>query len=52
MEKNFYDLVVWAYNFLDTTQFTAFGVTLSLLDVFIGMFLLGLIWYAIDRIFD
>lgn len=52
MEQNFHDLIVWVYDFFCTTQFTAFDVTLSLLDVLVGMFLLSLIWYAIYRIFD
>lgn len=52
MERNFHDLVVWVYDFLRTTQFTAFDVTLSFLDVSVGMFLLGLVWYAIYKIFD
>lgn len=52
MEHNFLDLVVFVYDFLCNTQFTAFNITLSFLDVVVGMFALNLIWYALYRIFD
>lgn len=52
MEENFKILVTWVYDFLADTNFTAFGVTISFLNLLIGMFLFGLLWYAFYKIFD
>jgi hypothetical protein len=52
MEDNFKTLITWAYDFLVNTSFTAFGVTINLLTVLVGLFLFGLLWYALYKIFD